>query len=137
MDEDPATTARLARRRAGLAQATLLWALLLAGLALRPEPWHLGGSSVISHLLGFALLTLLLTSTVHPPWMPTGRRPGVVLALLGILMVFGVALEAAQGLLTDERSARLRDVYANTAGIAVGFLVWVTLERLMPRRTPR
>jgi hypothetical protein len=101
-----------------------VWALTVAVLALRPQPAHLAGSSALSHLVAFGGLTFL---TCTAAWRPGSWPRPRLLAMAGIvtgLFLFGVGIEAAQGLLLDSRFASRRDVAVNTLGVLAGFSAW-------------
>lgn len=88
--------------------------IVLVGSLLPPGVGGRGGD--IWHLLGFGVLTLLLTV-----WMPVGMSAGVAWA-------YGVLLEGMQWL-TRYRDAEARDLLVNAAGVAVGLLAWAVLRR--------
>ena len=92
--------------------------VMLVGSLLPPGAGGRGGD--IWHLLGFGILTVLLTA-----WMPVGTSAGVAWA-------YGIMLEGFQ-LLTRYRDAEVRDLLMNAAGVAVGLLAWAVLRRVARR----
>jgi len=71
-----------------------------------------GGVDKLGHFLSYLLLALVGAGTVG------AERIATVMARV---IVLGLALEAAQALLTATRSAEWADVAANTAGVLVAW----------------
>ena len=114
-----------------------IWALVLIVIAASLLPFTVtgtqGGVDKLGHFLGYLLLALFGAGVVD------AERILVVLARVFFL---GLALEAAQTLLTETRSAEWSDVIANTAGVLVawwlcchGFAGWARhVEAWLDRR---
>jgi uncharacterized protein YfiM (DUF2279 family) len=105
--------------------AALFVLAMVAGtvLALQPAPPEVVGfvhQDKVKHFAAFAMLYGL------------GRVAGMQPVRLALgLLAYGVAIEAAQGLLTESRQPSFGDVAANAAGIAAG---WAVTRRLLPAR---
>ena len=93
-----------------------IWVLVLIVIAASLLPFTVtgtqGGVDKLGHFLGYLLLALFGAGVVDAERIP------VVLARVFFL---GLALEAAQTLLTETRSAEWSDVIANTAGVLVAW----------------
>ena len=91
----------------------------LSGLPPVPE-----GGDKVEHFLAYALLSASAMQLFAK------RRGCVVVALL--LVLLGIGLEVAQGMLTATRMADPRDALANTLGVLAGFATVLTpLSRLL------
>lgn len=91
--------------------------------ALWPEQWDL---SKLGHLLGFALLGLLLTID----------RRLTPLTTLGLLLVWALATEVLQ-FFVPQRTPRLSDLTVDLLGILAGMsltVLWFSLRSCLPRR---
>ena len=55
-------------------------------------------------------------------WFAGFYRPGLYLAIAGVLVALGVTLDLLQGL-TETRSFDLYDIAMNTGGVAVGLIL--------------
>ena len=71
-------------------------------------------SDKIGHFLAYALLS------AWSVWIFASRRSHLLSAIA--LVLLGIAMELAQGALTDDRMMDARDVWANTFGVLVGQL---------------
>ena len=87
-----------------VALGSLLPAMLLP---LVPE-----GGDKLEHLLGYGLLAAIAVQVF--------ATRGALLRAAAGLVLLGVSLELAQGLLTSTRSMDAMDALANTAGVALG-----------------
>ena len=110
---------------------TLYWLLLAAEpirlLRSRPDLFEpLGDASVVGHLLGFTLLTLL---ALIPRW-PVPRW-AVVLCLIGC----AVGTEPLQTLV-PERTPEIVDCLQNLAGIAIGGAICWLAAQVFPAAPP-
>lgn len=76
-----------------------------------PQPWF-PGADKLQHVAGYALL-----SAYAAMLFASGRAHG--LAAAG-LVVLGILIEGAQGLLTTSRQADAADMLANLAGVLLG-----------------
>jgi VanZ family protein len=96
--------------------AVLALAAFIAWSSLAPQPPVTveGLSDKADHLIAYLSLGLLASGIVTPPRLP--------FALLRCFLL-GAALEVAQGLFTQERHAEWGDLAANSAGIALAWLV--------------
>jgi VanZ family protein len=114
---DPVTRARWARIR--IIAFWWLLALIVAG-SLMPAPYvpQTGISDKLGHALGYALLAVLGLYAY-----PRHR----MLVLAGVFGM-GVALEAAQAF-TPTRGFEWLDIFANGAGVLLGFLVVAVVNR--------
>jgi len=108
--------------------ATLACAIAIAWLAFRPAdeveaglPWDKA-----NHALAFLVLTFL-TGRGWPDLSPA--------RLVLIMLAAGVGIELIQGLPQVGRDADIRDVVADAAGIAIGFvlLAWTRRRRTAVR----
>lgn len=114
--------AGLPRHRRWWLLAGYLVLLVLLALALVPGPAlpEVEVSDKLLHGLAFAFLMLWFSALY-----PLRQAWRVALALLG----YGVVMELLQGL-SGQRSAELRDLLADAAGIAAGWLLaWAGLHR--------
>ena len=107
--------------RAATVSRGLLVALLTVGLALSlrplapgagPENWFAGADKVF-HALFFAALWCLGVRS----------RLGLGGWLAAALLLFGAAMELAQGAFTASRSASIADLAADAAGLLLGFVL--------------
>ena len=71
-------------------------------------------SDKIGHFLAYALLL------VWAVWIFASRRSHLLSAIA--LVLLGIAMELAQGALTDDRMMDVRDAWADTIGVLVGQL---------------
>ena len=71
-------------------------------------------SDKIGHFLAYALLS------VWAVWIFASRRSHLLSAIA--LVLLGIAMELAQGALTDDRMMDVRDAWADTIGVLVGQL---------------
>ncbi len=97
----------------GLGWAFILFAIILSlipGQKLPPT----GVSDKLEHAAAYMLLTL---------WF-TGLYPRSSYWRIGLSMfLLGIVIEIAQGLMPFGRQADLRDVFANSIGILLGFVI--------------
>jgi VanZ family protein len=117
------------RRRAPSAPwalAALVCALAVTALALRPDPIHVAGSSLLSHVAAFGVVTFLACTALWPPRSDVRPRLVAVAVVLGTLLLFGVGIEVAQALMGDSRAASRRDVVADALGVLAGYAAWAT-----------
>jgi hypothetical protein len=127
-------------RRLAIPAATLLWAVALGWLTLRPDPaaaeaaaaspwWCLlcGEAGAADFLLN-AVLFLPLGALL------SGQQRRVTTALLSGLVI-ALAIEIAQGLWIAGRDPALGDVVANTAGSVAGWIAWSVPIRSGPGRS--
>lgn len=95
----------------------LFWCALAGSLVLAlvpngPEPMGFEHADKLKHAAGFAVLYVL------------GWAAGIGGRTLWVgLVLFGIGIEAAQGLLTETRQPSLGDVAADVVGVALGWLV--------------
>lgn len=68
----------------------------------------------IGHFLAYALLS------AWSVWIFASRRSHLVSAMA--LVLLGIAMEIAQGLLTDDRMMDVRDAWADAIGVLIGQL---------------
>lgn len=71
-------------------------------------------SDKIGHFLAYALLS------AWSVWIFASRRSHLVSAMA--LVLLGIAMEIAQGLLTDDRMMDVRDAWADAIGVLIGQL---------------
>ena len=71
-------------------------------------------SDKIGHFLAYALLS------AWSVWIFASRRSHLLSAIA--LVLLGIAMELAQGALTDDRMMDVRDAWADTIGVLVGQL---------------
>ena len=101
-----------------------LWALAIAvviAVCLMPPPPLPSlpdNSDKVEHLLAYFVLAACAVQLV------SGRR-ALAFAALG-LVVLGIGIEIAQGLLTTTRAADPRDAVANTLGVMLGMATVLT-----------
>lgn len=97
----------------GLGWAFILFAIILSlipGQKLPPT----GVSDKLEHAAAYMLLTL---------WF-TGLYPRSSYWRIGLsMLLLGIVIEIAQGLMPFGRQADLRDVFANSIGILLGFVI--------------
>lgn len=86
----------------------LVLLILVASLVPVLPPAPIAGFDKIEHFSAYFALALLGSGLVAPPAVPW---------VMARAMLLGLALEAAQALLTDTRTADWTDVAANTAGV--------------------
>ncbi len=96
--------------------AVLALAAFIVWSSLAPQPPVTveGLSDKVDHFLAYFSLSLLASGASSP------RRLAVV--MLGCFLL-GASLEVAQGLFTQQRQAEWGDLAANSAGIALAWLV--------------
>ena len=101
-----------------LAIAVVVVGSLLPALLLPAVP---AGGDKAEHLLGYGLLAAIAVQIF-------GARAVLIRAAIGLVLL-GVALELAQGLLTTTRAMDPWDALANTAGVAIGMATaWAPLR---------
>jgi len=101
-----------------LAIAVVVVGSLLPALLLPVVP---AGGDKAEHLLGYGLLAAIAVQIF-------GARAVLIRAAIGLVLL-GVALELAQGLLTTTRAMDPWDALANTAGVAIGMATaWAPLR---------
>lgn len=118
-----------------------IWAASLYVLSLVPLPdTGAVGDAVdlpfvdkIGHLLGYALLSLLIIRGWHREKMPPIGLHGFVWLLC---FVFGIMIEIQQGL-GSHRSFQAGDIAANALGALLGQTLWQLLMWRWGRRTRR
>ena len=99
-----------------------LMLVLVAILSLMPAP-DTGVNDKLSHLLVYAILSGWFCSLVN--------RRGHLLSVVGGLIIYGGLIELLQGL-TADRYAEWGDLLANTLGIFLGLITYVTpIPRLL------
>ncbi len=110
---------QLRYRRAWIASILLL-VLAIVAASLLPQTGFeaVPGSDKIGHFAAYFALTLLGSAVVT-----SKRLPWVVVRTI----VLGLAMEAAQALLTDSRIADWADVLANTGGVLAAW--WLARGR--------
>ena len=72
--------------------------------------WGIPHGDKVLHIAGYAMMALL--------WLAAVKK--LTIRLLASLVVLGIALEIAQGLLTMDRRFELWDIIANITGVFVG-----------------
>jgi VanZ family protein len=100
------------------------WILVILAVIASLVPSHdlpkMGGlNDKLEHIIGYTVLALYFAGMY-----PKARYPMIGIALL----VMGIVIEGLQGAMKVGREADLRDVYANTVGIACGLtlaLAWL------------
>ena len=97
----------------GLMLVAVVVVSLLPARELPSAPFS--GVDKVEHFVTYALLSTYAV-------MLFARRRGQALAAAG-LIALGVALEFAQGALTDSRAADSADALANTLGVVAGLLL--------------
>ena len=107
------------RYRRAWAGSIWLLVLVIAAGSLVPEmgPASVAGSDKIGHVVAYFTLAVLgsaVVTTTKLPWV------------MARVMFLGLAMEAAQGLLTDTRMADWSDVLANATGV---FAAWWLVRR--------
>ncbi len=107
------------RYRRAWAGSIWLLVLVIAAGSLVPEmgPASVAGSDKIGHVVAYFTLAVLGSAVVT-----TTKLPWVMVRV----MFLGLAMEAAQGLLTDTRMADWSDVLANATGV---FAAWWLVRR--------
>lgn len=93
---------------------TIVWMGIVCIVSLLP-PGLGGRGGGIWHLLGYGILTVLLTG-----WLPPATSAAAAWG-------YGAVLEAVQWL-TPYRDADASDLLLNAAGVAGGVLVWAALR---------
>jgi VanZ family protein len=113
---------------------SLLWGLAIAWLSLTPSPPEITGTLLgwdkFQHASAYALLAILALLAKY------GDTRGAKVSdykTLGLVILFGAAIEVAQGMLTPSRSAELFDLAANMIGSFSGYFV---LRLFRSRREP-
>jgi VanZ family protein len=95
-----------------------IWSLVLVIVvgSLLPDfgAASVAGSDKIGHIVAYLALAILGSAVVAPAMLPW---------VMARAMFLGLAIEAAQGLLTDTRSADWADVLANATGILIAWLL--------------
>jgi VanZ family protein len=106
-------------RPAWIASIWLLVLVIVVG-SLIPDsgPPSVAGSDKVEHVVAYFMLSVLGAAVV--------ARDGLI-RVMARTLALGVALEVAQGLLTDTRSADWADVLANAAGILAAW--WLMRRR--------
>ncbi len=127
--EDPSSTAHLRplhHRRLWLGVWAFGWLLCIALSLISPPdlPETPPLSDKVGHLLAYGVLAAWAVQIFRPR--------GALLASLVALVLLGVALELAQGGLTETRKGDPRDALANTLGVMLGgALVFTPLRNLL------
>ncbi len=113
-----------------LRAAFCLGLLLVAWLSLSPQipiPQGIHVGDKIGHGLAYAALGFTATALMTPL---------AKLALGTAVIAFGIAMELAQGAVPG-RTQELADIGANVAGMLLGILCALLLERVLARWRPR
>jgi VanZ family protein len=119
-------TPRLRLRKVAAVSLTAVLAVTIAYLTLMPVsmPQSVPGSDKLHHLIAFAALTLPCAAL----W------PRALLWLLPAAVLFGGAIEIIQPGIG--RSGEWADFYADVAGVSLGMILGLSLNRL-PMGRPR
>ena len=83
-------------------------------------------SDKIGHFLAYALLS------AWSVWIFTSRRSHLLSAIA--LVLLGIAMEIAQGALTDDRMMDVRDAWADAIGVLIGQLFGLGPARSLLQR---
>lgn len=94
-----------------LVVAAIIVVSSLSPLAVLPDET---GTDKLGHYLAYLVLAMLASGIVAPRRLPV--------AMLRCFLL-GVALEAAQAVMTDHRVAEWADLLANAAGVATAWLI--------------
>jgi VanZ family protein len=109
---------QLRYRHAWIASVWLLVLVIVVGsLVPQSGPADIPGSDKLGHFVAYFTLALLGAGVVAPATVPW---------IMARAMLLGLALEAAQALLTESRTADWADVLANTTGV---FAAWWLVRR--------
>lgn len=115
----------LRKHAKSLARSGLVLVLIMIlGLSLLPgsDLPTVNANDKLNHFLAYSVLAALAG---------LARLPVSLVALASLLVIYGVSLEVAQGLMPYGRSASWLDALANTAGVLTGIAVSYCLNHFL------